>query len=428
MATSTTPCRLLLALFLITACVCIIIDAQHSPAGSSNDHQDGSMMNVCYNGGIQTMLTFYDPLVADTFVGTGWWNSANIYTTLLLAADQQLSHTKNDTLAQTLLSSMLPNALNGFLVGLEVACMIDVGGTHCSLDDIQWWALAWLQAYDLALKVGAPVQQAQSFLSAAEKVHSTVLSVGWDDTCGGGTWWSSRHKYKNAITNELLMQLSAGLAKRISSSSGAKYLSWALKEHDWFFASGMINSQHLINDGLTIAGQRCSNNNGTTWTYNQGVVLAALADLFELTGNAAYLRQAVVLVNASLVSSQLTTPTTSYGLVMCEPCSPNCNGDGCQFKGIFVRAVNQLRNTILLAGKDAPPQFVAFANTTLRSAVLRNAESLCHLAASINSTSGAVYFGAEWTRPPPQKKSDGSNVACAQGSGLDAMVAWKSLR
>ena len=38
----------------------------------------------------------------------------------------------------------------------------------------------------------------------------------------------------------------------------------------------------LVNDGLT-AG--CANNGGTTWTYNQGVILGGLAALHELTGD-----------------------------------------------------------------------------------------------------------------------------------------------
>ena len=42
----------------------------------------------------------------------------------------------------------------------------------------------------------------------------------------------------------------------------------------------MLNSQWLFNDGLTSA---CVNNNSTTWTYNQGVILGGLVNLYEIT-------------------------------------------------------------------------------------------------------------------------------------------------
>lgn len=48
----------------------------------------------------------------------------------------------------------------------------------------------------------------------------------------------------------------------------------------------MINSESLINDGLT---SDCKNNGGLTWTYNQGVILGGLANLHKITNNATLL-------------------------------------------------------------------------------------------------------------------------------------------
>ena len=77
---------------------------------------------------------------------------------------------------------------------------------------------------------------------------------------------------QNAITNELYLMT----ASRLYQITGnASYLALAQREWAWFNASGMINDQFLINDGLTSS---CKNNNGTTWTCAWCVCLGALLD------------------------------------------------------------------------------------------------------------------------------------------------------
>ena len=82
--------------------------------------------------------------------------------------------------------------------------------------------------------------------------------------------------HQNAITNELFLMQAASLYLATNNTS---YLTWARKEWAWFNASGMINGQWLINDGLSSS---CENNGGTTWTYNQGVILGALVRLWQV--------------------------------------------------------------------------------------------------------------------------------------------------
>jgi predicted alpha-1,6-mannanase (GH76 family) len=77
--------------------------------------------------------------------------------------------------------------------------------------------------------------------------------------------------YKNAITNELFLTLAVLLHQR---NPAGGYLTWAQREWDWFSSAGLIGPDGLVNDGLTAA---CQNNGGTTWTYNQGVILGGLA-------------------------------------------------------------------------------------------------------------------------------------------------------
>lgn len=62
----------------------------------------------------------------------------------------------------------------------------------------------------------------------------------------------------NAIANELFLSVAAHLANRAENSQ--YYINWAKKEWEWFAASGMINENNTINDGLTTD---CKNNGAT---------------------------------------------------------------------------------------------------------------------------------------------------------------------
>jgi hypothetical protein len=112
------------------------------------------------------------------------------------------------------------------------------------------------------------------------------------------------------------------------------YLSIAESQWNWFQQSGMINSKSLINDGLTSA---CKNNNGTVWSYNQGVILGALVELNKASPNTTYISTA-----KSIATAAIKDLSDSNG-VLHDPCEPNCGADGSQFKGIFMRNLQILQ-------------------------------------------------------------------------------------
>jgi lysophospholipase L1-like esterase len=61
-------------------------------------------------------------------------------------------------------------------------------------DDIGWYANAWLRAYDVIGDV--------KYLDEAKAIFNQ-MTTAWDGTCGGGLWWSTDRKYKNAITSQV---------------------------------------------------------------------------------------------------------------------------------------------------------------------------------------------------------------------------------
>ena len=234
---------------------------------------------------------------------TGWWNAANCVEALenVIAANNGRQYL--DALTNTFNRNSSGNFLNNYY------------------DDEAWWALAWIRAYDLTGNT--------SFLNMAKTIFNDLLT-GWDSTCGGGLWWSKDRTYKNAIANELFLLVAIRLHQRTPGDAGTgSYFDWATNEWAWFKASGMLNGQSLINDGLNSS---CLNNGQTTWTYNQGVILGGLTDLYKVTGDSNYLNQAMAIADAAIA-----TLVDANG-VLREPCeSGGCGGDGPQFKGIFIR-------------------------------------------------------------------------------------------
>jgi hypothetical protein len=154
-------------------------------------------------------------------------------------------------------------------------------------DDEEWWALGWLRAWELTGNT--------DYIERTHTIFSHMVEAAWNDsTCGGGLMWQGDiyaeggrpgNPYKGAITNELFMMMTAKMAQVGPPANRSTYKSWAQKAWHWFRQSGLINQRGLINDGLDQFqghNQICANNNQTEWTYNQGVVLGALAFLYEL--------------------------------------------------------------------------------------------------------------------------------------------------
>ncbi|KAJ7096339.1 glycoside hydrolase family 76 protein [Mycena epipterygia] len=166
-----------------------------------------------------------------------------------------------------------------------------------SNDDAGWIVLALWKIADYKIARGL---DATAYLNSALTIYNIIVGQ-WDGTCGGGVWWSSAHTYKNAITNQLFLLISATGA--INFPSQGAFLTNANLVWNWLKNSGMRNSAGLWNDGLDTA--TCTNNGQTTWTYNQGVIASGLSALSSVTGDKTLLTQAEITLDATI--SLLTT-------------------------------------------------------------------------------------------------------------------------
>lgn len=192
--------------------------------------------------------------------------------------------------------------------------------------------------------------------------------------------------------------MSAGLANRVPSSQKQTYVNAAKTVWAWFQKVGFINSQGLVNDAVN--GNTCVNdNNQPTWTYNQGVILGGLADLYIATGDSSYLTSASVIANATMAHL-----VDSNGILV-DSCdlTHSCSGDNLQFKGIFARNLQKLY-------KSQPyPAYKAFLE--------KNAQSIWQNDLAVEA--GDCFNGADWGGP----YVIGSATASSQSSALQCLVA-----
>lgn len=179
-----------------------------------------------------------------------------------------------------------------------------------------------------------------TYLDIAQLDEEYIYSY-WDaSTCNGGVIWDIPDlTYKNAISNELYIKLAASLHRRTPGDT--EYLDRALLAWTWFNQSGMINSDDLINDGLT---DDCTNNGQPVWTYNQGVILGGLSELYLATQDDSYLEAAQSIANAVVWSTSLS-PGAILTEASCEA-DNDCDNNQQAFKGIFMRNLAEL-NTLL---------------------------------------------------------------------------------
>lgn len=250
-------------------------------------------------------------------------------------------------------------------------------------DDEGWWALAWMQVYDLTGN--------REHLSVATELFDDMAFTGYNATCGG-IWWNKKRNYNSAISNELFLSVAASLANRDKENS-EYYLDWAKRQWNWFARSGLINEDWNINDGLDTLN--CKNNDGAVWSYNQGVILGGLAELAKADPKNA----TAYLEPAKKIALAARKKLADSKDILHDANEPNMGNDGNQFKGVFARNLWQL--------------YEATKEPWMRTFLIRNAEAVW--TQSRNETSGQL--GPVWSGPYAV------STAASHSSALDVLVA-----
>ena len=250
-------------------------------------------------------------------------------------------------------------------------------------DDEGWWALGLIRAYD--------VTGTAMYLDAAVQIFQD-MQTGLGGPCNGGVFWNKDRLYVNAITNELYLSVAASLANRLPED--VRYLEIARDQWRWFKDSGMINEDNLINDGLD---GNCNNNGLQTWSYNQGVILGGLVELFKATGDGNLLEEAHTIAKAA-IDHLSSDDGVLIETDQCELLPGNCGRDGQQFKGIFIRNLRYLHE----AAPDAE----------FREFIVKNADVIW-----ANNRNDDDMLGVSWNGPFV------SASGMSHSAALDVLVA-----
>jgi predicted alpha-1,6-mannanase (GH76 family) len=269
-------------------------------------------------------MATYDPVKA--WWPSSWWNSA-----VALQTIGDYMQRTGDRRYVSELDNTFEKDKGVFPPGVLSGDPLLGNFTSRAIDDSEWWGLTWVEAYD--------VTHNHKYLDMAVKI-ATYANGYWDtSTCGGGVWWNAEKTYKNSITNGLYIRLTAELHNRIHGDK--TWLARSVQAWNWFTASGLINSSGLVNDGLT---DTCQNNGQTVWSYNQGLAIGAGLEVWRATHSAK-----VLATTRRLADAAITAPALVSDGVLTESCDvagQTCDDNGKQFKGIFMRYLGDLNDTL----------------------------------------------------------------------------------
>lgn len=285
---------------------CVAISARCPGSGLPGDD-----FNADTATGISTLQQWYDS-GNGLWNSTGWWNAANCM--------------------EAVENAVFANNSRQYLTVVSNTFAQNSGGDFLDnyYDDDGWWANAWIRAFD---ETGNT-----AYLNMAQTIFNNMIN-GWDDHCGGGLWWNTSETNKGSIENCLFMLAAVRLHQRTPSDGtgpGSDFY-WATNTWAWFQNSGLFNDMNLVNDGLNMTN--CENNGDPTWTYEQGLLVGGLTDLYKVTGSPAYLNE------AQAIAHGIITYLTDANGVLTEPppCNPICGGgDVPQFKGCCIRYIAYL--------------------------------------------------------------------------------------
>ncbi|KAK6454617.1 defective cell wall [Scheffersomyces xylosifermentans] len=256
-----------------------------------------------------------------------WWEAGGVWGSLI----DYTYFTKNETLVPIIKEALL------YQTGDDNNYIPLNQSTTEGNDDQGFWGIAVMGAAER--NFSNPDDDSKSWLTLAQAVFNT-MTARWDEAeCDGGLrWqifqWNSGYDYKNSVSNGCLFHIGARLARYTANDS---YVVWAERVWEWMYGIGLLTEGDwwFVYDGVNVGGN-CTNLTKYQWTYNQGLMLAGCAYLYNYTEDEKWLNRTLNLLTASKVFfSDINGENVMYEAA-CQP-SNNCNNDQRSFKAYFSR-------------------------------------------------------------------------------------------
>lgn len=254
-------------------------------------------------------------------------------------------------------------------------------------DDENWMALDLIRAYDLTGD--------KKYLEKAQTIFSDIMTQGWDTTCcgssPGGIWWDKKHTQKATASNAGPVITAARLYQKTKDK---KYLDFAKQEYAYWF-------QTMVNPITYQVADHINSDGAITWwkfTYNEGLMIGAGAELYKTTKEKKYLEDAHHI--AGFMIHNEITPTI-YGNVLFDGTNQSCEGDCNQFKGIGFRYL------MLLYQQDT-------RHKEYYDVLKSSANAIWNLARDTSSNT----FAIDWEGPPTTESSLAQNSSAVMALNL----------
>ena len=234
----------------------------------------------------------------------GWWTGAE---EIEMAED---AFENSPTAAR---QTIVSNACNQFIAH-NGSNWISGGKFNKFNDDISWAVIAFSRGYQITGNT--------MFREVAKFNWDGMYSRAWDTNfTGGGLWWNTDNKYKNAAVNGPAA-IAACLLYNIYGDSS--YLTKAQAIYAWERRVLLNLNNGSIADGINLGSTGTS---GGSLTYNQGTFIGAANLLYRATGLPVYYQDAI------LVGKYTQNSMTSGGILP----EYGSNSDLSGFNGIFAR-------------------------------------------------------------------------------------------
>lgn len=178
-------------------------------------------------------------------------------------------------------------------------------------DDIMWITIACARGY---LITGNRVWR-----DTAKRNFDAVYARGYNDTLGGGLYWTAQDKSKNACVNGPAAIAACLLCQIFNDKS---YLTKAEAIYTWERGALFNPSTGAVYDNIRLSGHIARK----AYTYNEGTFIGAADLLWKLTGDTNYLNDALLAANYTCkkIAHRKTLPDYR-------------SGDAAGFNGIFMR-------------------------------------------------------------------------------------------